>query len=81
MLALTTTGKVLAWGSSGDGQRGEGLASQVINQSYLPIPVVQVDGTAELSGIIGIKAGQNHSLAVTSTGDVLIWGGLGLLAI
>ncbi len=74
MLALSTTGTVWAWGFRPNGQLGEGLALPSGNDSFLPLAVVQTSGTGQLSNIIGIKAGYNHSLAVTSTGDVLIWG-------
>jgi len=65
-LALTSTGSVLAWGDNSFGQLGNGTT---INSS-VPVVVSLPSGTIATA----IAAGENHSLAVTSTGSVLAWG-------
>jgi len=66
-LALTSTGRVLAWGSNSAGQLGN---PGVGESSNLPVPVLLPPGAT----VTGIAAGGDHSLAVTSTGQVLAWG-------
>ena len=65
-LALTSTGQVLAWGDNANGQLGNGTT----NDSHTPVPVALPTGTT----VKAISAGRAHSLALTSTGQVLAWG-------
>jgi alpha-tubulin suppressor-like RCC1 family protein len=65
-LALTARGHVLAWGSDSDGQLGDGR----ITDSATPVRVKLPRGTK----ITAIRAGCEHSLALTSKGQVLAWG-------
>ncbi|MEU9738271.1 Ig-like domain repeat protein [Micromonospora chersina] len=65
-LALTSTGTVLAWGSNGFGQLGNGTNID----SNTPVQVDLPGG----STAIAIAAGGYHSLATTSIGTVLAWG-------
>lgn len=44
------------------------------NQSTLPNFVVDTSGTGNLTGIKAIAAGYSNSLALMSTGEVLVWG-------
>ncbi len=64
-LALKTDGTMLAWGLDVDGQLGDNV--QLTDQ---PLPVAVMTSSI----IVGISAGTNHSLAVTSSGNVLAWG-------
>jgi len=57
-------GAVYAWGSNSDGQLGDGT----LTSSSTPVPV------SSLSGIVGISAGRDHSLALRSDGTVWAWG-------
>jgi alpha-tubulin suppressor-like RCC1 family protein len=65
-LALTSTGQVLAWGNGSDGQLGNGTNAS----SNVPVAVSLPPATT----ITAIAAGTVHSLALTSTGQVLAWG-------
>ncbi len=65
-LALTTTGQVLAWGDNFAGQLGNGT----FTDSTTPVSVSLPDGTR----VTAIAAGEFHSLAITSTGQVYAWG-------
>ncbi|HEY2549142.1 MAG TPA: hypothetical protein VGI64_01045 [Streptosporangiaceae bacterium] len=65
-LALTTTGRVLAWGFGGHGQLGDGSP----RLHKLPVFVHLPKGTK----VTAISAGGNHSLAITAAGHVLAWG-------
>lgn len=62
--ALTTGGGVLCWGSSSNGQLGNGYI-----QSEIP---VQVTGLS--SGVTEIASGYRHNCAITSGGGVMCWG-------
>jgi len=64
-LALKSDGTVWAWGSNSSGQLGVNTYFTVINT---PIQV------SNLTGIIAISAGNNHSLALKSDGTVWAWG-------
>jgi alpha-tubulin suppressor-like RCC1 family protein len=70
-LALTSDGKVYAWGYGIQGQLGHGS-----NPTYQPTPVA-VNMTGVLAGktVTAIAAGNTHSLALTSDGRVFAWGG------
>jgi alpha-tubulin suppressor-like RCC1 family protein len=64
-LALKADGTMLAWGLDNNGQLGND--AHLVDQP-LPVPV------ANATGIVSIAAGYNHSLALTSSGNVLAWG-------
>ncbi|MQY14335.1 hypothetical protein SRB5_44990 [Streptomyces sp. RB5] len=65
-LALTSDGRVLAWGGNGFGQLGDNST----DDREEPVAVHIPDGTT----ITAIAAGDRHSLALTSEGRVLAWG-------
>src|SRR5450756_2229802 len=66
-LALTSSGQVLAWGYNGDGELGTGNGT---TNSSIPVAVSLPSGTT----VTAIAGGGRHSLALTSTGQVLAWG-------
>src|SRR5450756_2579326 len=65
-LALTSAGQVLAWGYNSDGELGNGTTTN----SSTPVAVSLPSGTT----VIAIAGGGQHSLALTSSGQVLAWG-------
>jgi alpha-tubulin suppressor-like RCC1 family protein len=65
-LALTTTGKVLAWGDDGGGQLGDGGLKNRATPVWVHLP--------KSAHIVAIAAGRYHSLALTRGGKVLAWG-------
>ncbi|MEU7023835.1 Ig-like domain repeat protein [Streptomyces sp. NPDC046203] len=67
-LALTTDGRVLAWGLNSTGQLGNGAANFAPNPT--PVQTLIPAGT----DIVAIVAGGYYSLALTSDGHVLGWG-------
>ncbi|GEP41912.1 choice-of-anchor D domain-containing protein [Brevifollis gellanilyticus] len=71
-LALTTEGKVYAWGSNQWGQLGD----NTLVKKSAPVGVNTTDGVSSLSGkkVVAIAAGYNHSLALCSDGTVSAWG-------
>jgi regulator of chromosome condensation (RCC1) repeat-containing protein len=64
-LALRSDGTVWAWGSGSNGQLGNNTRG--VNKTT-PVQVVG------LTGVIGIAAGWNHSVALKSDGTVWAWG-------
>ncbi len=68
--ALTNAGNVYCWGSNVDGQLGNGTNTK----SLTPVEVLNPAGTAPLSGIVALSAGQAFACALTGTGTVYCWG-------
>jgi uncharacterized protein (TIGR03437 family) len=68
--ALTSTSAAWCWGSSGDGQLGAG--PNLPNEN--PVAVLDLAGTAPLSGVAQISAGFNDTCALTNAGATLCWG-------
>lgn len=64
ILALTSAGRVLSWGSNGQGQLGNG--SNISSKTIVEV--------LNLTGVVSISAGRYHSLALTSNGQVWAWG-------
>ena len=67
-LALTSAGRVLAWGHNGYGQCGRAV---VEGEDYLRARVVHSMAVEGLEGrLVAVVAGQDHSLALSSCGSV-----------
>ncbi len=60
-------GKVLAWGTNGSGELGDGT----VVRADVPIEVAAISGHGR---IVQIDAGTAHSIAVTSDGSLYAWG-------
>jgi alpha-tubulin suppressor-like RCC1 family protein len=67
VLALTSTGKVLAWGDNFNGGLGDGGTEPFSNT---PVRVK----LPAFARITAVSAGRDYSLALTATGQVLAWG-------
>ncbi|MBO3735699.1 RCC1 domain-containing protein [Glycomyces niveus] len=65
-LALTAEGTVFAWGDNDFGQVGDGTTTERTTPVEIPLPD---DATATM-----IAGGDDHSLALTSSGELLAWG-------
>ena len=65
-VALKGDGTVLAWGYNWGGQLGDGTTSDRLN----PVVVQDASGTP-LSGVVAIKAGVSHTVALKGDGTVL----------
>jgi len=63
-LALTSAGKVLAWGLNARGQLGLGTRQRATRPIVIPLKVK----------VTAITAGENFAVALTSTGQLLAWG-------
>jgi hypothetical protein len=72
---LMSTGGVQCWGNNEQGQLGTGTTAPTPEAGATPTPeagAVDVSGLA--SGISAISAGENHTCAITSGGEVKCWG-------
>ena len=69
-LALTGDGRVFSWGLNTNGQLGLGNSGSGTDQN---VPT-EITG---LTNIVAIAAGDSHSFAVTSGGQVFAWGANG----
>jgi alpha-tubulin suppressor-like RCC1 family protein len=65
-IALTTTGRVLAWGYNFDGELGNGKKADARTPVWVRLP--------RNTKITSIAAGTTQLLAVTSAGGLLAWG-------
>ncbi|GIL92948.1 hypothetical protein Vretifemale_20418 [Volvox reticuliferus] len=65
-LALTVGGRVLSWGMNDYGQLGNGSTTY----ATAPRPVLDMDGVV----VADIAAGGWHSCALSSAGEVWVWG-------
>ena len=69
-LALTSAGRVLAWGYNASGQLGNGSTTS----RDTPVTIATSPGGPPVGKVTALSAGCNHSLALTSRGVVLAWG-------
>jgi hypothetical protein len=71
-LALTSEGKVYAWGANFSGQLGDNTTTQ----RNAPVAVNTASGVSALFGktVTAIAAGNYHNLALCSDGTVAAWG-------
>ena len=72
-LALREDGTVYAWGSNWNGQLGNGKRKDGTH-SAVPRAVIGAGKEGTLTGVVGIAAGELHSVAVTRDGQVYAWG-------
>ena len=67
-LAITTLGRVFMWGQGSQGRLG--LGSE--NDEHSPV-MLSGPGVSDLC-IVRASCGTHHTLAITDTGDVYLWG-------
>jgi alpha-tubulin suppressor-like RCC1 family protein len=70
-LALLADGTILAWGAGDVGQLGAGGNANAYGQTPVGPTPLQV---LNLTGVVGIAAGDQHALALKSDGTVWSWG-------
>jgi uncharacterized repeat protein (TIGR02543 family) len=68
-LAVTSNGRVYAWGFNGFGHLGDGTTTERTRPTLITFSGLQAGET-----IHTVNAGSSHSLAVTSNGRVYAWG-------
>jgi alpha-tubulin suppressor-like RCC1 family protein len=68
-LAVTTQGRVYAWGSNDIGQLGDGTSNDRLTPTLINVPNLQSG-----ESVAHISACFRHSLAVTTQGRVYAWG-------
>ena len=68
--ALTSDGRVWCWGYGRYGQLGNNSE----NGALRPIPVIGIDNSARLNGVVQISVGASHNCALGSNGQVSCWG-------
>lgn len=71
--AVTTEATAYCWGRNATGQIGDG-ASGDGTFAELPTPVLDSDGEAPLTGVVGIDGGDGHTCARTDEGTAYCWG-------
>ena len=69
-LALRSDGSVLAWGYNGHGELGDGTTTN----SSTPVQVLGIGGSGPLTGVMAIRGGESHNLALRAGGSVVAWG-------
>jgi uncharacterized repeat protein (TIGR02543 family) len=67
--ALTSYGKVYAWGLNGNGELGDGTRSNRLTPTQITFNALSVGEKIE-----NISAGNRHTHSITSFGRVLAWG-------
>ena len=67
--AVTSDGKVFAWGSNNSGQMGDGTSTP----SNVPV-AVSTSGVLSGKTITAVSAGYDHALALSSDGQIFSWG-------
>ncbi len=68
-IALCSDGTVVTWGNNGNGQLGNNSTTQ----STVPV-AVNTSGVLAGKTVIGVAAGNTHSLALCSDGTMAAWG-------
>ena len=68
-MALTSDGKVFAWGENDSGQLGDGTTTN----RTTPV-AVDMSGALWARAVTAIAAGDVHTVALTSDGKVFAWG-------
>lgn len=73
-LALTSDGRIFAWGRNKHGQLGLGYNDDNAHPTPAPVSVDQQGGLSCAYPFIAIAAGDDHSVALCADGSVWTWG-------
>ncbi len=71
-LSLKSDGTVWAWGENDDGQLGDNDDTKT--DKLIPVQVTGLAGVGNLTNVVAIAAGKDHSLAMKADGSVWAWG-------
>jgi len=81
-LAVAEGGDLYAWGAADAGRCGFAdtgdMPRDEDNWPYQPVPRLVPGGALAGKKVVAVACGENHSLVVTSEGDLLAWGSLHL---
>ena len=73
-LALKSDGTVWSWGFGNSGQVGDGTYGLRRAPVQVMCPGIEPDTLTPLVNVVAVAAGEYHSLALTSSGAVWVWG-------
>ncbi|MCP4757483.1 MAG: CxxxxCH/CxxCH domain-containing protein, partial [Proteobacteria bacterium] len=73
-IILKSDGTVWATGECGNGQCGNGTTTWAYNASWVQVKEVKATGSVNLSDVVEISSGNDHSLARKSDGTTWVWG-------
>lgn len=68
--AITSLGKIFAWGSNANGRLGDGTTTH----RNTPVNITSQFGLIGSEQVMSLNSGRHHSLALTSAGRVFTWG-------
>jgi len=68
--ATSTAGNVYCWGDNSDGELGNNTTSE----SNIPVEVLGVGGSGDLSAVGSVSVGQYSACATSTAGHVYCWG-------
>jgi alpha-tubulin suppressor-like RCC1 family protein len=68
--ARLTNGQARCWGDNDDGQLGDGT----VQQRHRPVAVRKGAGLGNLTNVVSLGLGDNHSCAVLTSGQARCWG-------
>jgi len=71
---VTPDGNLVVWGDN-DGRLGQGVPSETLESSAVPLFAKDPSGAGRLSGIVAASVGEYEILALSEDGEVLAWGG------
>ena len=71
-VALSSDGKLYAWGGNNYGQLGDGTA----NSSNVPVAVKTAGTDMDGKTIVQVSAGEKHTIALDTEGNIYEWGGI-----
>ena len=69
-VALSSDGKLYAWGNNSDGQLGDGT----INNRNVPVAVKTTGTDMDGKTIVQVSAGDEHTIALDAEGNIYEWG-------